>query len=126
MATIPPHDRDRGDLENFNRRLRQHRSKAAPESGLAQRLKAPPGSLPGLAFRVSVELVSAFAVGAGMGWLLDVWMDTRPFMMVAFIVLGSIAGVLNVYRVASGYGYAAGYREPSDSGSPGDSDRDEG
>jgi len=32
--------------------------------------------------------------------------------MIVFIVLGSAAGVLNVYRMASGYGYAAGYEKP--------------
>jgi len=68
----------------------------------------------GLAFRVSVEVVSALAVGLGIGWLLDQWLDTRPWLMLAFLLLGGCAGMLNVYRVAKGFGYAVGYQDPND------------
>lgn len=123
MAAASPDDRDRGDLEAFGKRLQNHRSKTAPESKLSRRLKSPPGSALGLAFRVAVELVSALAVGLGIGWLLDFWLDTRPWLMIVFIVLGGAAGVLNVYRMASGYGYAAGYKKPVNSGDPDDTGR---
>ncbi len=68
----------------------------------------------GLAFRVGVELLSAVAVGGGMGWLLDWWLDTRPWLMMVFILLGGAAGILNVYRISSGYGYTAGYKKTDD------------
>lgn len=64
------------------------------------------------------------AVGLGIGWLLDVWLDTRPWMMIIFIVLGGAAGVLNVYRMASGYGYAAGYEKPENLAPSDDGDTD--
>ncbi|NQV43830.1 MAG: AtpZ/AtpI family protein [Rhodospirillales bacterium] len=73
------------------------------------RIKAPPGNALGLAFRVSVELVSALAVGLGIGWLLDEWLDTRPWLMLVFLLIGGAAGILNVYRMAKGMGYADGY-----------------
>ena len=63
----------------------------------------------GLAFRVSVEIVSAVAIGVLIGWLLDGWLETKPWLMVMFTVLGFAAGILNVYRLATGFGYAAGY-----------------
>ena len=63
----------------------------------------------GLAFRVSVEIVSAVAIGTLIGFLFDNWLGTRPWLMLLFIVLGGVAGVLNVYRIASGFGYATGY-----------------
>jgi ATP synthase protein I len=65
----------------------------------------------GLAFRVSVEIVSAVAVGVAIGWLADQWLGTRPWLMLVFIVLGGAAGILNVYRMASGFGYAVGYKK---------------
>ena len=73
--------------------------------------KAEKGGALGLAFRVSVEIVSAVAIGVGIGWLLDGWLETTPWLMVMFIVLGFAAGILNVYRLATGFGYAAGYTE---------------
>lgn len=63
----------------------------------------------GFALRVGIELVAALAIGVGIGWLLDYWLETSPLMLVVFFFLGSAAGFLNVYRAVSGYGYAAGY-----------------
>ena len=73
--------------------------------------KTEKGGALGLAFRVSVEIVSAVAIGVCIGWLLDSWLGTTPWLMVVFIVLGFAAGILNVYRLATGFGYAAGYTE---------------
>ena len=68
----------------------------------------------GLAFRVSVEIVSAVAIGTLVGFLVDDWLGTRPWLMLFCIVLGGGAGMLNVYRIASGFGYAVGYRNEQD------------
>ena len=68
----------------------------------------------GLAFRVSVEIVSAVAIGTLIGFLMDNWLGTRPWLMLFCIVLGGGAGILNVYRIASGFGYAVGYRDEQD------------
>lgn len=65
----------------------------------------------GFAFRIGIELVSAVAVGVAIGLLLDYWLGTRPWLMVAFFILGSAAGFLNVYRTTRGLGYAVGYEE---------------
>ena len=59
----------------------------------------------GVAFRIGVELVAALVVGVGIGLLLDNWLGTGPWFLVAFFFLGAAAGVLNVYRAASGIGY---------------------
>jgi len=64
-----------------------------------------------LAFRVGVELVSAVAVGFGIGWLIDQQFDTKPWFMLVFLILGGAAGILNVFRMARGFGYAVGYDE---------------
>lgn len=67
------------------------------------------GNALGLAFRVGVELVSAIMVGTAIGWALDYWLDTQPWLMLVFLVLGGAAGIMNVYRMAKGFGYAPGY-----------------
>jgi ATP synthase protein I len=70
------------------------------------------GNFMGAAFRIGVELVAALIVSVGFGWLLDRWLGTRPWLMVAFFFLGSAAGMMNVYRVANGMGLAAGFKRP--------------
>ena len=65
-----------------------------------------------LAWRIISELVAGVAVGAGIGWLLDRWLDTRPWLMVTFLFLGMAAGCYNVFRVAQGYEAAMGHRRP--------------
>lgn len=61
-------------------------------------------------FRVGVDLVSALAVGVGIGFSLDQWLGTKPWLLVMFFFLGAAAGVLNVYRALNGMGYAVGFR----------------
>ena len=75
------------------------------------------GNALGLAFRVGVELVSAVGVGTAIGWGLDYWLETRPWLMLVFMILGGAAGIMNVYRMASGFGYAPGYvKDNNDAG----------
>jgi ATP synthase protein I len=54
----------------------------------------------GFAFRIGVELVAGLVVGGGIGWLLDRWWHTGPFMLLLFFFLGAAAGILNVFRAA--------------------------
>ncbi len=64
----------------------------------------------GMAFAVASHLVAGLAVGAFIGFLLDRWLGTSPWLFVVFFFVGAIAGMLNVYRTAVGLGMAAGYR----------------
>ena len=59
--------------------------------------------------RVATELVAGVVVGAFMGWALDQWLDTSPLFLLVMFFLGAIAGMLNVWRVFTGRGLAAGY-----------------
>ncbi len=49
-------------------------------------------------FHVGVELLAGVLVGAGLGVLTDKIFDTSPWGLIGFFVLGSLAGLLNVYR----------------------------
>ena len=96
-------------LEDFDARLQAARDKRDAAQG--QHRDQPRSGL-GLAFRLGIEMVSALAVGVGIGWLLDEWLGTRPWLMILFFFLGSAAGILNVIRVASGQGSAVGFKKP--------------
>ncbi len=60
--------------------------------------------------RLGAELVSALAIGVGIGLLLDYWLGTKPWFMLLFFMLGSVAGFMNVYRAATGMGQGVGYK----------------
>lgn len=101
-------------LEDLGRRLRAARShrneNAEGESGERNQKSEQSGLA--TALRIGVDLVAALVVGVGIGVLLDYWLGTKPWFLILFFVLGSAAGILNVFRAMSGYGYAAGYKKP--------------
>ena len=54
----------------------------------------------GQAFKLSTELVAAVLVGTIIGFILDNWFDTKPWLIIIFFFVGVIAGILNVIRSA--------------------------
>jgi ATP synthase protein I len=48
--------------------------------------------------RMAAELVSSVLVGGLIGWGLDRWLGSRPWLFLLFFLLGFAAGVLNVLR----------------------------
>ena len=53
-----------------------------------------------IGFRLSSELIAGVIVGALLGWGFDRLLSTSPFGLIAFVLLGFIAGVVNVIRSA--------------------------
>ncbi|PKQ05943.1 MAG: hypothetical protein CVT73_10855 [Alphaproteobacteria bacterium HGW-Alphaproteobacteria-12] len=62
----------------------------------------------GIAFRLTTELVAGVFVGGFIGWALDRWLGTTPWLMLVFFFIGVAAGILNVYRAAQQISAAAG------------------
>lgn len=62
-----------------------------------------------MALRVAGELVAALVVAVAIGWWLDRLLGTKPWLLVLFVVLGTVAGILNVWRIVA----------PKDGDSPG-------
>ena len=58
------------------------------------------GSFVGIAFKLGTELVSAVLVGTIIGFILDSWFGTKPWLIIIFFFLGSIAGIMNVIKAA--------------------------
>ncbi|HYK38982.1 MAG TPA: AtpZ/AtpI family protein [Candidatus Eremiobacteraceae bacterium] len=52
----------------------------------------------GLALELPFTLVGAVIVGGGLGYFLDKWLHTPPWLMVVFGGLGFFAGVREVIR----------------------------
>ena len=54
----------------------------------------------GVAFKLSTEMVAAVVVGTIIGFILDNWFGTKPWLILIFFFVGVIAGILNVIRSA--------------------------
>ena len=84
--------------EDFKTRLKIAKSKIKKkmDNDLEKR-----GSFMGTAFKLGTELVAAVAVGTIIGFILDNWFDTKPWLIIIFFFLGVAAGMLNVIRTAN-------------------------
>jgi len=51
--------------------------------------------------RAGAQFVSAVVLGGGVGWAIDRWLGTRPFIMLVLMVLGFGAAIWNVWRSMS-------------------------
>ena len=92
---------DGGKGGSFEDRLRAARSRQgmdAPPAAQSVSLDTSEASALSVGLRVGVELVSALAVAVAIGWSLDRWLHTLPLFLVIFVVLGGVAGMLNVWR----------------------------
>ncbi len=49
---------------------------------------------------MSTEMVAAVVVGTIIGFILDNWFGTKPWLILIFFFVGVIAGILNVFRSA--------------------------
>ena len=54
----------------------------------------------GIAFKMSTEMVAAVVVGTIIGFILDNWFGTKPWLILIFFFVGVVAGILNVFRSA--------------------------
>ena len=55
----------------------------------------------GIAYAAALSLFFSVATLLGLGWLLDRWLKTSPWLMVAGIVVGSILGLYEFIRLTS-------------------------
>ena len=85
------------DFENFKTRLKIAKSKLQNRKSQNSEKK---GIFLGNAFKLGTELIAAVIVGTIIGFILDSWFDTKPWLIIIFFFMGSIAGVLNVIRAA--------------------------
>ena len=83
--------------EDFKTRLKIAKSKIKKqvEDDIKKR-----GSFMGSAFKLGTELVAAVTLGTIIGFILDGWFGTKPWLIIIFFFFGVAAGMLNVFRSA--------------------------
>lgn len=85
------------DLKALEERLSQAKAKHT-KSDTAEKVD---GSILGMAWRLSTELVVAVLVGAGLGFGLDKLFNTQPWLLVVGLGFGFATGIRGVLRVAA-------------------------
>ena len=81
----------------FKTRLEIAKSKILKRSKVSQDTSS---SKLGIAFKISTEMVAAVAVGTIIGFILDNWFGTKPWLILIFFFIGVITGIMNVIKSA--------------------------
>jgi len=90
-------DAGRSDLEELSERLERARGELRGD----QPTGSTDGAAMGAAMRMATELILAVVVGGAIGWFLDDWLGTRPWLLILFFLLGFGAGLKNLFRAAA-------------------------
>lgn len=99
-------------LKDLSERLAKAKGEGSTAEKPGKVSTAMPTSGLGMAFRVGTELVAGVAVGAAIGYGLDQWLGTTPWLLILFFFLGAGGGMMNVFRAATGQGMQVGYQKP--------------
>ena len=90
-----------GSLDERLSEIRGGRNIRTDQPGAGNGNGAARASAMALGFRLSSELIAGVVVGALIGWGFDHLLSTSPFGLIAFVLLGFVAGVVNVIRSAA-------------------------
>lgn len=96
--------------EELKKQIQSARDKDTQRSSAKGR-SAVDGRSANMAFRATIELVSAIGVSGFIGYWIDQWLDSTPWAMIVMLFLGFIAGFLNIYRAAMGQDFKIGFKE---------------
>jgi F0F1-type ATP synthase assembly protein I len=50
-------------------------------------------------------------LGGGIGLVLDNWLETKPWFLILFLLLGNAAGLWNIFRLTNGHKYKIGFED---------------
>ena len=86
------------DKEDFKTRLKIEKNRLEKLTFKGENKR---GLFLGNALKLGTELVAAVVVGTIIGFILDNWFGTKPWLIIIFFFLGAAAGMLNVIRAAN-------------------------
>lgn len=93
MSTPRPTD----ELEALDARLAEARERLTP----APNPRAVASSALAQGSRYALEIVAGAAVGGFLGWQLDRWLGSKPWLALLFLLLGLVAGFMNLLRAVN-------------------------
>ena len=87
-----------GSLDERLSEIRDNRKVGTDQSESESGDSAARASAMARGFQLSSELIAGVVVGAAIGWGFDKLLSTSPFGLIVFLLLGFVAGVVNVVR----------------------------
>jgi ATP synthase protein I len=84
------------ELESLEARLAEAKARHAPVDPVRMA-----GGAMGQGFRFALEIVITTVVGSAIGWQLDRWLGTKPWLLLLFMLLGLAAGFMSLFRAVS-------------------------
>lgn len=54
---------------------------------------------------VGIAMVLTTLMGLATGWYLDKWLNTEPWLLLIFLMMGIFAGFWNTYQMVKRYGF---------------------
>ena len=87
-----PQPVDREDLEDFEARLEAAKARHVPPAHRTVATALAQGT------RYAFEIAAATMVGGVIGWTLDRWLATGPWLFLLFLLLGIAAGFSNLLK----------------------------
>ena len=106
MATDKSNDRSSGEMSPADREaLKKRASELGAKLETAKHRhdgasKAGRGDAMGRGMKIAAELIGGVIAGGAIGWFLDRWLGTKPWLFIVFFLLGTAAGMLNIIRQA--------------------------
>lgn len=97
-------EQDRSSDADFRKRSQEIRQHVAKRGGLSfSRYEKPPDSYAGWAYRIGMELVVAVVASVFIGVSIDQYFGTTPWALIGMFLLGSLAGLRNIFRLIEYY-----------------------
>lgn len=117
---MPSDPRDHDEDAALHARLKKLtgdlKGRRPPPPAPASEKSAPPpdstGAAMSLGMRAGSEFISAVIVGAAIGWGIDRLLHTNPAFLIAFFMLGVVAGIWNLIRQTSPKSASFGHSSP--------------
>lgn len=86
-------------LDRLGRELKKRTDAEAARAGSEDKARTDYSGV-SRALRLGSEFVAGVVAGAAVGWAFDHVLETKPWGLIVFLLLGFAAGVLNVMRSA--------------------------
>ena len=89
-------------LEKISAKLEKIKKKKEKVSSTNQSINAKNYSI---ALNVSIELITGIGLGVFFGLIVDNYLQTKPIMLIIFLILGTLTGFYNMFKTLKRYGF---------------------
>ena len=83
-------------LKNLSKKLDNIKTKSINETDNKDKQRQYSGFAP--AFKIVSELFANILVGGSIGWTLDYFFNTKPILLIIFLIIGFISGIYTSYK----------------------------